>query len=79
MSVVKYAGSYLDSLLVLHYLSLLLMELRHRQHIYLIRVVRYVLQYLNRVVKYVLQESRLSEKQWSMLQSPEELSMVKKK
>jgi hypothetical protein len=37
---VKYAGSYLDSLLVLHYLALLLMELRHRQHIYLIRVIR---------------------------------------
>jgi len=37
---VKYAGSYLDSLLVLHYLALLLMELRHRQPIYLIRVIR---------------------------------------
>jgi vang-like len=38
---VKYAGSYVDSLLVLHYLALLLMELRHRQPIYLIRVIRY--------------------------------------
>jgi hypothetical protein len=39
-AIVKYAGSYLDSLLVLHYLSLLLMELRHKQPIHLIRVVR---------------------------------------
>jgi hypothetical protein len=30
----------MDSLLVLHYLALLLMELRHRQPIYLIRVIR---------------------------------------
>ncbi|XP_023337277.1 vang-like protein 1 [Eurytemora carolleeae] len=38
--IVRYSGSYLDSLLVLHYLALLLVELRHNQTTYLLRVVR---------------------------------------
>jgi len=39
-NIVEYAGSYLDSLLVLHYLALLLIELRQNHPAYLIRVVR---------------------------------------
>lgn len=38
--IVWYAGSYLDSLLVLHYLTLLLVELRPNHNTYLVRIVR---------------------------------------
>jgi len=38
--IVEYSASYLDSLIVLHYLALLLIELRHTQTAFIIRVVR---------------------------------------
>lgn len=40
LNLVKFANNLLDSLLFVHYLAIILMELRHRQPQYYIKIVR---------------------------------------